>query len=394
MQQLNIDDIVARVRRVVGEHHLPAQLHVPEIGPSAWTYVKDCLDTNWVSSVGSYVDRFERQVAEFVGVPFAVATVNGTAALHVALLLSGVERGQEVLMPSLTFIATANAVSYIGAIPHFLDIGESDLGIDAERIHSYLDQIVVRDEVGVKNRFTGRRIAALVGMHTFGHPFNVEAIGRLCEEYDLTFIEDAAEGLGSYFHGRHVGSFGKLGILSFNGNKTITTGGGGMILCSDEQLAKLAKHITTTGKRPHPWEFYHDMVAFNYRLPNINAALGCSQMEDLPRLLASKRRLAEDYIAAFENTDVRLVKEPSGCRSNYWLNALIPAHGGMNERNALLEGLHQSGIMARPVWNPMHHLPMYSDCPRMPLEVTELVASRLVNVPSSSLLRSAHSEHS
>lgn len=387
MLELTRDQIVERTCAVIGLHRLPAPLHVPEIGPTAWTYVKDCLDTNWVSSVGSYVNRFEEQVAEFTGARFAIATVNGTAALHVALQLCGVERDQEVLMPSLTFIATANAVSYLGAIPHFVDVRESHLGIDADRIRDYLRQTLILKSGASFNRKSGRRVAALVGMHAFGHPFDIQPVQDVCEEFQLAFVEDSAEGLGSYAGGRHVGTFGRLGVLSFNGNKTITTGGGGMILANDEELAKRAKHLTTTGKQPHAWEFFHDQVAYNYRLPNLNAALGCSQMEDLPRLLAAKRKLAEDYIDAFAGTQIRIVTEPPGCRSNYWLNALIPNRGGLTERNELLEALHQAGIMARPVWNPMHTLPMYADCPRMPLDVTEQIAARLINVPSSSTLR-------
>ncbi len=389
VQVITHDEIIARLVAVIGRDNLPAQLHVPEIGPSAWTYVKDCLDTNWVSSVGTYVTKFETMVAEFTGARQAIATVNGTAALQVALQLCGVEYGSEVLMPSLTFIATANAVSYLGAVPHFVEINERHLGCDVGRLRDYLKDVLVAKNGSPVNRFTQRRITALIGVHAFGHPFDVEELREICRQFQITFVEDAAEGIGSYFGPTHVGNFGKLGILSFNGNKTITTGGGGIILANDETLAKQAKHLTTTGKLPHPWEFIHDVVAYNYRLPNLNAALGCSQMEDLPRLLEAKRELAAAYIAAFKGTNVRVLSEPSGCRSNYWLNAIILDSPGLEQRDVLLAKLHQQGVISRPVWKPMHQLPIYATCPRMPdLHVTELISERLINLPSSSNLRS------
>ncbi len=390
VQAIDQDEIVGRVVSVIGTENIPAQLHVPEIGASAWTYVKDCLDTNWVSSVGAYVTKFEAMVAEFTGVRHAVATVNGTAALHVALQLCGVDYGSEVLMPSLTFIATANAVSYLGAIPHFVDVDERHLGVDAARLKNYLQDVVVLQNGMPVNRRTERRIAALVGMHAFGHPFDVEAIRDIGQQLQIPFVEDAAEGMGSYFGRTHVGNFGKLGVLSFNGNKIITTGGGGMILVNDDELARRAKHLTTTGKVPHPWEFFHDVVAYNYRLPNLNAALGCSQMEDLPRMLEAKRELASAYITAFAGTNVRVLTEPAGCHSNYWLNAIILGSGNfVEQRDELLGKLHGTGVLSRPLWKPMHQLPMYNDCPRMAdLGVTESISARLINLPSSSNLRS------
>lgn len=360
-------------------------LHEPEFSGNEWTYVKECLDTGWVSSVGKFVDRFEADLAAFTGVAHAVAVVNGTAALHVCLRLVGVQPQDEVLLPALTFIATANAVSYCGAIPHFVDSEERTLGLDPAKLAAYLQVIAEVRPDGCYNRQTGRRIKAVVPMHTFGHPVDLDPLVEVCDRFRLELVEDAAESLGSYYKGRHTGHWGKVSALSFNGNKVLTTGGGGAILTNDPDLAKLAKHLTTTAKQPHKWAFNHDMVGYNYRLPNLNAALGCAQLEQLPRFLEQKRWLADRYAEAFEGmAGVTFVREPDFATSNYWLNALLlhdPA-----DRVPFLEAANAQGVMSRPVWTLMHKLPMFADCPRMDLTGAEALESRLVNIPSSPAL--------
>lgn len=362
-------------------------LHEPSFVGNEWAYVKECLDTGWVSSVGKFVDRFEQQLADYTGVKRAVAVVNGTAALHVCLQLVGVEHGDEVLMPTLTFIATANAVSYCGAVPHFIDSEEKTLGLDPARLADYLADIAEIRPRGCFNKASGRRIKAVLPMHTFGHPVDLDPLLEVCRRYRLELVEDAAESLGSTYKGRHTGHWGKVSALSFNGNKIITTGGGGAILTNDEELGKLAKHLTTTAKVPHKWLFVHDRIGYNYRLPNINAALGCAQMEELPDFLIAKRKLAETYRKAFENVGgARFLVEPEFARSNYWLNVLILDTPFAGQRDALLEATNGAGIMTRPAWTLMHELPMFADCPRMDLSIAENLESRLINIPSSAVL--------
>ena len=361
-----------------------AALHEPELGGNEWVYVKDCLDSGWVSSVGKYVDRFEASLAEFTGAGHAVATVNGTAALHGCLLLAGIAPGDEVIVPALTFVATANAVAYCGAVPHFADSEERTLGLDPAKLQAHLEDITTMDGDTCRNRQSGRRIGAVVCMHAFGHPVDLDPLAEVCERFRLPLIEDAAESLGSYYKGRHTGTLGKLAMLSFNGNKTVTTGGGGAILTGDAELAKAAKHLTTTAKRPHRWEFVHDRVGFNYRLPNVNAAMGCAQMEQLPDFLVRKRRLADAYDASFAGIDgVRLFREPEFARSNYWLNLLLLDPANADQRDPILQLTNDSGFMTRPAWTPMHRLAMFGDCPRMDLAVAEDLHRRLVNIPSS-----------
>ncbi|NTV49361.1 MAG: LegC family aminotransferase [Geobacteraceae bacterium] len=362
-------------------------LHEPCITGNEWTYVKECLDTGWVSSVGKFVDRFEEDLAAYTGVKRAIAVVNGTAALHICLLLADVKPGDEVLMPALTFIATANAVSYCGAIPHFIDSEEATLGVDSSKLNIYLEEIAEHRTDGCYNRLTGRRIKAIVPMHTFGHPVDLDPLVEVCQRFDITLIEDAAESLGSLYKGRHTGQWGLLSALSFNGNKTITTGGGGAILTNDEELGRLAKHITTTAKVPHRWEFNHDMVGYNYRMPNINAAIGCAQLEQLPGFLAAKRDLAERYHQAFTGIPgIRFFSEPANSRSNYWLNTLLLDEECAGQRNALLEATNDTGVMTRPAWTLMHKLPMFTGCPKMDLSVAESFEQRLLNIPSSVIL--------
>jgi perosamine synthetase len=374
--------VVDAIRSVAGPG--PVALHEPCFGGNEWRYVKECLDSTFVSSVGKFVDRFEIDLAAFTGAKHAVAVVNGTAALHVALRLAGVEQGDEVLVPALTFVATANAVTYCGAVPHFVECEESTLGLDAAALRGYLSRIAEVCSGRCVNRATGRVLRAIVPMHAFGHPVDIEATLAVAADFHIAVVEDAAESLGSRVNGRHTGTFGLMGTLSFNGNKTVTTGGGGAIITNDADLARRAKHLTTTAKVPHRWEYYHDEIGFNYRLPNLNAALGCAQLEQLPNFLESKRRLHEHYRIAFAHvTGVHLVSEPPGCRSNYWLQVLLLDAALATERDAILAATNDAGFMTRPAWTLMHRLPSFSPCPRMPLPVAESLARRLINLPSS-----------
>ncbi len=384
---LDIKRIVAAVRSALPADQTNVALHQPEFSGNEWAYVKECLDTGWVSSAGKHVDRFEQMLADFTGAKHAVATVNGTSALHICLLLCGVQRGDEVLIPSLTFVATANAVSYAGAIPHFVDSEETTLGVDARKLHAHLDSIAELKHGTCINRTTGRVIRALMPMHVFGHPADIQTLNTLCERWHIVLIEDAAESLGSYYHGIHTGNFGRIAGLSFNGNKTITTGGGGAILTNDASLAKQAKHLTTTARVAHQWSFIHDAIGYNYRMPNINAALGCAQIEQLPEFLRRKRALAEKYLRALNGiAGVRVLKEPAGCSSNYWLNTLILENAELSNRDMLLQALNDAGLMARPAWTLMHKLPMYLDCPQMPLLTAASLEQRIINIPSSAYL--------
>jgi perosamine synthetase len=387
-KQPELGRLIRAIRDVVGDHTGPLPLHSPTIRGKAWEYVKDCLDTAWVSSAGGYVRRFEEELASFTGASQAVAVVNGTTALHAALKLLGVERDDEVLLPSLTFVATANAIAHCGGIPHFVDVEERSLGMDPAALEDRLSTTADRGAHGCFNRTTGRRLAAILPMHTFGHPADLDGLRTVAERFGIPLVEDAAESLGSWYGERHTGTLGTVGILSFNGNKIVTTGGGGAILTDDPELAEEARHLTTTAKRAHPWEYFHDRIGYNYRMPNLNAALGCAQMEDLPELLRAKRRLARDYMEAFASVEgVSIFKEPPYARSNYWLNALILDRPDRNLRDGLLQGLAEAGIQARPVWNPMHTLPMFRDSPRGALPRTEDLADRIVNLPSSAHLR-------
>lgn len=383
--------IVEAIRSVLGPG--PASLHEPRFAGNEWTYLKACLDSTYVSSVGEFVDRFEADLAAYTGAKHAVAVVNGTAALHVALRLGGVEAGDEVLVPALTFVATANAIVYCGAIPHFADSEEQTLGLDPHALREHLGDISERRGGVCINRQTGRVIRAIVPMHVFGHPVDIEGILAVAHDFGLVVIEDAAESLGSFYHGAHTGTFGLMATLSFNGNKTITTGGGGAILTNNAQLARRAKHLTTTAKVPHRWEYRHDEVGYNYRLPNLNAALGCAQLEQLPGLLQAKRRLYQRYAAAFADVaGVRLLTEPSGCQSNYWLQTLLLDRDQAAERDAVLAAGNDAGFMMRPIWVLNHRLPAFVCAPRMPLYVAESLEKRVVNVPSSAQLAMASAQ--
>jgi len=359
-------------------------LHEPTFGGNEMKYTQDCVATAWVSSVGKYVDTFEEMLATFTGTKRAIAVANGTAALHICLILAGVKNDDEVLCPALTFVATANAIAYCGAIPHFVDSEMKTLGVDPLKLKEYLKSIAQIKDGECYNKLTGRRIKSLIVMHAFGHPVDLDPIVEICNEYNIPLIEDAAESIGSYYKRVHTGNRGIISSLSFNGNKTITTGGGGAIITNDEELGKLAKYITTTAKKPHKWEFYHDMIGYNYRMPNINAALGCAQMETLSDLLSKKKQVADNYKKAFAGIEgVEFYDEPSFGKSNFWLNLIILSKENAMERDAVLAATNDAGIMTRPAWILMQKLPMYKDCPRMDLSVAEDIEARLINIPSS-----------
>jgi perosamine synthetase len=376
--------VLGAVRRVLGTPEKTIPLHEPEFSGREWEYVKECIDTAWVSSVGAFVDRFERDLSSYTGAGHAIATSNGTSALHICLLLAGVKAGDEVLMPTLTFIATANAVSYIAAVPHFVESESVSLGVDAAKLDAYLANTArVADGVCV-NRATGAPIRALVMMHVFGHPSDLDALAEVASKWHLVLIEDAAESLGSRYKGRHTGNAGLISALSFNGNKVVTTGGGGAVLTNDAAMAKRAKHLTTTARTPHRWNFLHDEVGYNYRLPNINAALGCAQLEALPRFIIEKRRLAARYAEAFAGVaGVRFIAEPAGTESNYWLAAIALDPARTGSRDLVLAALNDAGYMSRPIWTLMHKLPMYDKCPRMDLSVADRLEASVINLPSS-----------
>ena len=380
--------IIAAIRAVVGTR--PAALHEPHFAGNEWTYLKECLDSTFVSSVGKFVDRFEQQLTEYTGARQAVAVMNGTAALQVAMQLAGVQRDDEVLIPALTFVATACAVRYCDAVPHFVDSEQRTLGVDVKALRAYLQDIAEIRNRQCFNRTTGRVIRALVPMHVFGHPMDIEAAVTLAQDFHLALIEDAAESLGSTLHGRHTGTFGVMGTLSFNGNKTVTTGGGGAVLFQDPLLARRARHLTTTAKLPHRWEFQHDEVGYNYRMPNLNAALGCAQLEQLDGFVAAKRELYDRYRGAFARVaGVQLLGEPPGTRSNYWLQTLLLDESAAGQRDLILSATNDAGLMTRPVWTLMHRLPPYREFPRMELSTAEALARRIINIPSSSQLAGA-----
>lgn len=361
--------------------HERIPLHAPVFRGRESELVLDTIDSTFVSSVGAYVDRFEMDMATFTTSQRAVAVVNGTAALHIALRLADVVPGDLVVTQSLTFVATCNAIAYCGAEPVFVDVDRHTLGLSPTALEAWLSGNALIDDHGdCRTRVGHRRIRACLPMHTFGHPADLDGLIAVCERWHLILVEDAAEALGSYYKDRHVGNFGRVGVLSFNGNKIMTTGGGGMLL-TDEATGKRAKHLTTTAKIPHPYEFFHDEVGYNYRMPNLNAALGCAQLEQLPAFLASKRALAERYIEFFTGGDLRPIVEPEGCRSNYWLNGVICKDSA--QRDALLKFTNESGVMSRPVWALMTRLPLYKNSLCGPLENAEWLEARVVNLPSS-----------
>ena len=376
------ESIIAAIQSVVGPNPVP--LHEPNFDGNESLYLQQCLDSTYVSSIGKFVDQFEVELANFTGAKYAVSLVNGTAALHLALKLAGVEAGNEVLLPALTFVATANAVAYCNAVPHFVDSEERTLGIDGAKLREYLLSNTSQASGKCINKKTGRIISALVPMHTFGHPADLEILLSIAHDFNIALVEDAAESLGSYYGGQHTGTFGLLGTLSFNGNKTITTGGGGAILTNNLNLARRAKHLTTTAKVPHTWEFRHDEIGYNYRMPNINAALGCAQLERLPSKLVAKRDLFSQYKSAFTDIQgVQLFVEPDRCQSNYWLQTLLLDENQLGNRDLILETTNAAGIMTRPVWVLLSELIPFKDSPCSDLTTSQSLSRRIINIPSS-----------
>lgn len=357
-------------------------LSAPKFIGNEKKYLDECIDTTFVSSVGQFVDRFEKDMAVYTGAKRAVVCVSGTNALHMAMMLVGVERDDEVLTQALTFIATCNAISYIGARPVFIDVDKSTMGLSPDAVKAWLTRNGEIRNGQCYDKLTGRRVKACVPMHTFGHPVRVEELAAVCAEWHIELVEDAAESIGSKYKGKHTGLFGKVGALSFNGNKTITTGGGGMLLFMDEELGALAKHLTTQAKVPHRWEFRHDHIGYNYRMPNINAALGCAQLEHLDEFIADKRATAAAYEEFFKNVDgIDFFTEPENCFSNYWLNVVMLKDRETQQQ--FLQETNDNGVMTRPIWELMNRLPMFDNCEHDSLENTIWFADRVVNIPSS-----------
>ena len=357
-------------------------LHEPRFIGNEKVYLNDCIDSTFVSSVGAYVNRFEEMICEITGAKHAVAVVNGTNALHIALLVSGVKPEEEVITQAMTFVATANAIAYCQAKPVFIDVDRSTLGMSPDALLAFLKQNTqLRADGYTYNVKTNKRIAACVPMHTFGFPCKIDQLVDICEEWNIALVEDAAESLGSYFKEQHTGTFGKVGVFSFNGNKTITCGGGGAVVTNDEGLAKRIKHLTTQAKVPHPWEFNHDAIGYNYRMPNLNAALACAQLEQLTAFVANKRELAQQYAVFFESQKITFMLEPKDSIANYWLNGVLLEN--KEERNQFLEITNSSGVMTRPVWELMNNLTMFKECQSDSLTNSQWLADRLVNIPSS-----------
>ena len=380
MQNNTIKQTISFIKELYGKDTV--MLHEPVFRGNEKKYLNECIDSTFVSSVGKFVDLFEQKMSEFTKAKRAVVTVNGTAALHIAQILCGVEQGDEVLTQPLTFIATVNAISYTGAKPVFIDVDKDTLGLSAEKLENFLRiNSVIKNDGFTYNRLTDKRIKACVPMHTFGHPVRIKEIAGICAKYNIDLIEDAAESLGSYVGEKHTGLFGKVGILSFNGNKLLTTGGGGMVITDDEEIGKHAKHITTTAKVPHRWEFVHDEIGYNYRMPNINAALGCAQLELLPAFLKEKRMIAAEYERFFDSTGIDFFTERKGTVANYWLNILTMKN--KEERDEFLRETNDNGVMTRPIWTLMNKLKMYQDCYAENIENAEWLEERVVNIPSS-----------
>jgi perosamine synthetase len=375
------DEFVHFVQDLYGTKEF-ISLHTPKFNGNEKKYLLETIDSTFVSSVGEFVNIFEQKVAEYTGSKYSIATVNGTAALHVALKLSGVERNTEVITQSLTFIATCSAIRYCGAIPLFVDVDLTTLGLSSQSLENFLqEQCELRNDGYCWNRSTNRRVVACLPMHTFGFPVQLDEIKQICDRYNLQLVEDAAESLGSQYKDQHTGNIGKLSALSFNGNKIITTGGGGMIITNDEELAIEVKHITTTAKVPHRWNFKHDQVGFNYRMPNLNAALGVAQMESLPDYLKRKRKLAEQYQQWGSEHGLQFMQEPANTKANYWLNVVLTEDN--QQRCSMLETTNDNNVMTRPAWTPMHKLEINQDCKYTEMTNTEWLFDRIVNVPSS-----------
>jgi aminotransferase in exopolysaccharide biosynthesis len=356
-------------------------LHEPRFIGNEKKYLNDCIDSTFVSSVGKYVDMFEKELASYVGSKYAIATVNGTAALHISLILADVKRDDEVITQPLTFIATCNAISYCGAKPIFVDVDLDTLGLSPESLKNFLEKNCEIVDNKCINKTTRKIVKACVPMHAFGHPCRIDEIKKICDIWNIILVEDSAESLGSTYKDKHTGTFGQIGAFSFNGNKIITSGGGGVIVTDDEDLAKRAKHITTTAKVPHAFEYVHDEIAYNYRLPNINAALLVAQMENLDKFLKSKRELTEIYKDFFSKSAIKLILEPENSKSNYWLQAVLLDN--KKQRDEFLEMTNKNGVMTRPIWKLMNELEMYKDCQKTDLKNAKYLEERIINIPSS-----------
>ncbi|WP_438946093.1 LegC family aminotransferase, partial [Sediminibacterium sp.] len=354
-------------------------LHAPSFNGNEKSYILETIDSTFVSSVGKFVDKFEEKIKEYTGAKFAIATVNGTAALHMALILAGVRKDDLVVTQALSFIATCNAISYLHAEPVFVDIDKDTLGMSPESLEKFLEENTFQENGFCFHNISKRKISACVPMHTFGHPLKIEQIAKICSLYNIILVEDAAESIGSFLNGIHTGNFGKLSAFSFNGNKTVTCGGGGVIITNDENLGRLGKHLTTQAKIPHKWDFVHDYIGYNYRLPNLNAALACAQLEQIETFIADKREIASLYKDFFKNSQYKFFEEPTGARSNYWLNAILAED--KNHRDETLEKLNSSKVMSRPAWALMHKLEMFKDCYRDNLSNSIWIEERLINIP-------------
>lgn len=379
MEKFN--EIISFIRNLYNSESGFIPLHAPVFKGNEKKYLEECIDTTFVSSVGRFVDRFEEEIARYTGAARAVVCVNGTNALHLALMLAGVRENDEVITQPLTFISTANSIKYCHAHPIFLDVDGDTLGLSPDSLSRFLENWTQQQSGVCINKYTKRKIAACVPMHTFGHPCKIDEVVDICNSHHIKVVEDAAESMGSFYKGKHTGTFGDIGMLSFNGNKILTTGGGGMLLFNDIQMAKHAKHLTTQAKVPHPWEYVHDEVGYNYRMPNINAALGLAQLEQLESFLNIKRRISESYDQFFTSIAIRFVKEPQDSRSNYWLNSILFENKEI--RDSFLKFSNENGVMTRPVWELMHRLPMYKDTQHFNLSNAEWISARLVNIPSS-----------
>ena len=377
------NEFIGFVRRIFNtKKNIP--LHEPKFIGNEKKYLNKCIDTTYVSSVGKFVDKFEKKISKYTGAKYAIATTNGTSALHVSLILAGVEKNDEVITQPLNFIASCNAISYCKARPIFIDVDKDTMGLSPDALRSFLEKNTKIKNKKCINKKTNKIIKACVPMHSYGHPCRIDEIKKILKKYHIFLIEDAAESLGSYYKSKHTGTFGKLGIISFNGNKIITSGGGGCIITNDKVLAKKAKHLTTTAKVPHKWDFMHDMVGYNYRMPNLNAALLVAQLEKLNTFIISKRKLAKKYEIFFKNTDYNFFKEPKNCKSNYWLNSIV--FKDKIQRNKFLNESNSNGVMTRPIWILMNKLPMFANAQCDDLRNAKWLHERVVNIPSSTIL--------
>lgn len=377
-----LPELASLIRKKFGLGFIP--LHEPRFMGNEKKYVLNAIDSTFVSSVGEYVNLFEKKIAEFTGSKYAIATASGTSALHISLLIAGVTKKTEVITQALSFVATTNAISYCGAKPIFIDVNKSTLGLCPKKVLTFLENETYQTEEGCFNRQSNAKITAIVPMHTFGHSCQMDKLIEVAKKFNIPVVEDAAESLGSYYKNKHTGTFGVAGAFSFNGNKIITCGGGGVIVTDDDNLAKIAKHLTTTAKIPHAWEYKHDQIGYNYRMPNLNAALICAQLEELPNIIENKRKLASEYIEFGKVHNIQFIQEPENCKSNYWLNTICLKDD--TQREEVLKKLNDQDIMCRPAWNLLHKMPMFKDCQTDNLEISKWLEKKIINVPSSTII--------